>query len=1487
MKPEISSYAAPQQDNNTLLYLGFDNTLTGADGEVPTQTNGITFQPGIFNAAAYFPVGSQLHYATQNNINVKEGTFEVWVKPDWSGADGKYYHLLEVRNSAEIEIFKDSDNFLNLIVPLKEGRGWPRFSISDWSAATWRHLVFTWSESGKFARIYVNGVKKAEATFTNSILDSTQTSMRIGSYSQSNHFEGLMDELRISNVAITDTEVSRRFFSRLPVTALTPELSSLHLYPTWRWWPIYTATTPLGVFQADAGAFTLVSSNSAVARIDESGRIVAVGAGTAEITATLNGQLAKMSVLVKAPVKQPEITVIDPHLAAPASGYLYQVPVIILRFLPTADGETIDPAHSPEMRGQRISDVIGNVERFDRRIKFMLEEGSRFRGYKDATSPPALGYRVVQYITVYEAHPPSKKFSIKGGKPAYFVDYEAVFNRFDIPRLINERGVKEVWVWENNVEAGGPGYDPSINRPEFLRTGWESNMSSPIGDISNSDQDNSDLPIYNRTYVVYGQNLTRTQAEAVHNHGHQLEAMLSYANKRQDGNTDLFWRLFARPVTPGATPQARCGNTHFPPNATADYQYDNTTFVASDIIDWNPLGGPTTMVNSATWGSVPYPWPGGQSPTQEVESKWYIFWMQSMPGRNNVIPYQNNRMTNWWHFTADWDAAMKAGIGLYEPGTCAYSLSSTSKVIGSSGGTGSVNVASGAGCKWMASSNAEWIQLTSGPAGNGDGTINFNVAPNDSPDTRSATIAIAGQVFTVTQGSQCSLSLNPKSLPVGTPGVAYTPVTFSASGGTTPYTFTQGGALPGGISFDASASTLSGVPTQSGNFEFTIRAADANGCSVVNTYVLAIINDCVPSPPSSVSWWPGDGNANDIAGSNSGVMRNSATFAAGKVGPGFSFDGMNDSILVGHSASLNLNQHTIDAWINPGVQQGADYHGILVKQNPDNSGRNYYIGLRTDGRIHYSISFPSSLSSIDSKAVIPTDAWAHVAATFDGKVMRIFINGQLDSFLNVGDVTPVKTSQPLLIGHTNENASTFFKGLIDEIELYNRALSEAEIRAIWAADKAGKCKDCRQVYSNNFEDGNRVGPEWRVYDTCDHERCNSTPLGLSGEAFLGRYRFFVNESCTPRAPTNLDNKECPDGGTVRRLNQNDVILTLTQNALGNHNTVNVAFDLYIIGQWSGGRNETWELKYDNGVDTPQMTLVSRRFTNISGLQKQPFNLTFSHPNGQQLRLIFSARGLGPVDEASWGLDNVTVTICSAIGSCANVSAASYTAPLAGEALASAFGVELATMTASAEKIPLPLELAGTTIKVKDSAGVERLAPLFFVSPLQSNYQIPPGTANGMATVSIMSGDGSAPVCLAQISTVAPGLFTADATGSGLPAAEVLRVRSNGSRSSEPVARFNQITNKFEPVAIDLGPEGDQVFLILYGTGIRKLSSLSAVTVTVGGLSSQVTYAGGQGQYVGLDQVNLLLPRGLAGRGEVDVVLSVHDQTANTVKVTVK
>ncbi|MBI1760082.1 MAG: hypothetical protein HYR56_01470 [Acidobacteria bacterium] len=236
---------------------------------------------------------------------------------------------------------------------------------------------------------------------------------------------------------------------------------------------------------------------------------------------------------------------------------------------------------------------------------------------------------------------------------------------------------------------------------------------------------------------------------------------------------------------------------------------------------------------------------------------------------------------------------------------------------------------------------------------------------------------------------------------------------------------------------------------------------------------------------------------------------------------------------------------------------------------------------------------------------------------------------------------------------------------------------------------------------------------------------------------------------------------------------------------------------------------------------------------------------------------------------------------------ANVSAASFSGTeFAAEMVVSAFGSNLATGNASAATQPLPTTLRDTTVRVRDSAGVERLAPLFFVGPSQVNYLVPTGTANGPATVIISGADNRLSATNIIITTVAPGLFTANANGQGVPAGYLVRVRGDGSQSFEAIASTGP-TGQQVPLALDLGPETEQVFLVLFGTGFRKRSALSAVTATIGGANAEVGFAGAQGDLAGLDQTNLRLPRALVGRGEVEVLLRVDGKAANAVRIAIK
>ncbi len=240
------------------------------------------------------------------------------------------------------------------------------------------------------------------------------------------------------------------------------------------------------------------------------------------------------------------------------------------------------------------------------------------------------------------------------------------------------------------------------------------------------------------------------------------------------------------------------------------------------------------------------------------------------------------------------------------------------------------------------------------------------------------------------------------------------------------------------------------------------------------------------------------------------------------------------------------------------------------------------------------------------------------------------------------------------------------------------------------------------------------------------------------------------------------------------------------------------------------------------------------------------------------------------------------------GTIANVSSASFNGDaLAPASLVSAFGIDLATELKIADLQPLPTELAGTTVTITDAMGKEHQAQLFFVSQGQVNYLMPEGVALGKATVMIESGSGHTSVGSVEIAQVAPALFSANSSGQGIATALALRVKANGQQVYEPVAQYDSVSGMFKAKPIDLTIPGEQVYLIFYGTGIRYRNSLSSVAVEIGGVFGDPLYAGLTPGYLGLDQVNVLVPKSLIGRGEVDVVLTVGGKKANLVRLMFK
>jgi uncharacterized protein (TIGR03437 family) len=309
------------------------------------------------------------------------------------------------------------------------------------------------------------------------------------------------------------------------------------------------------------------------------------------------------------------------------------------------------------------------------------------------------------------------------------------------------------------------------------------------------------------------------------------------------------------------------------------------------------------------------------------------------------------------------------------------------------------------------------------------------------------------------------------------------------------------------------------------------------------------------------------------------------------------------------------------------------------------------------------------------------------------------------------------------------------------------------------------------------------------------------------------------------------------------------------------------------GQGSAIYDELWSYNF-----------ASRQWTrlNVANGPSARFGALSAYDEANERWYVIGGGGSGNLNDV-WVLQRQRQVANVAI-----VSSASYAGErVAPESIATVFGLGLATTTQAAAAIPLPTALQGTSVRVKDSLGIERAAPLFFISPNQINFQLPQRTAFGVATLGVYAGETLVGTGTVNITALAPGLFTANGDGRGAPAAILFRVLEDFSHTTETLLVFDTASNRWVSKVIDLGREREEVFLILYGTGLRFNNGLESVTATIGGVNAPVSYASAQGQLIGLDQLNIRIPRALIGRGEVDVAVNVSGVQTNAVRIAVR
>lgn len=269
---------------------------------------------------------------------------------------------------------------------------------------------------------------------------------------------------------------------------------------------------------------------------------------------------------------------------------------------------------------------------------------------------------------------------------------------------------------------------------------------------------------------------------------------------------------------------------------------------------------------------------------------------------------------------------------------------------------------------------------------------------------------------------------------------------------------------------------------------------------------------------------------------------------------------------------------------------------------------------------------------------------------------------------------------------------------------------------------------------------------------------------------------------------------------------------------------------------------------------------------------------------RELKYLFGIAILSLCSHTTLRAQTTTPTITS-------TSVANYRKIVSPDSIAAGWGTNLAaslvSVSGSDVAAGLPTTLGGVKLTFTDSDKVVFTPLLYMVSAGQVNFVVPAGAALGKATLSLSS-TGQPITGDVFVSNIAPGIFTADLTGNGAPAAQVLRVTTSGQFSYESTAQSVQGTPNFTPRTVDLSTSPtDKVYIILYGTGFRR-HSLNPVIATINGISVPVLFAGAQNQYPGLDQINIgPLPQSLSTLTTAELMITVDGVPANPVRLAFK
>lgn len=886
------------------------------------------------------------------------------------------------------------------------------------------------------------------------------------------------------------------------------------------------------------------------------------------------------------------------------------------------------------------------------------------------------------------------------------------------------------------------------------------------------------------------------------------------------------------------------------------------------------------------------------------------------------------------HFNTRVSVPYTLRLQMLPPG-CGIAVNPALAEFGSAGGTGSVSIT--AGCQYQILSSHDWLTISGSAALSGNQTLSFNVAPNPTTQARTGTIGIGGHPFTIEQagtGGQCTAqSIAPGQLVAGQLNRADCPARMPLQVNAREYADRY--------VFNGTAGQLAQVlgPVLPQNWQTVqqIKLYDPSGTLIAGN---PITNLRLPSPGDLLRLPSSGVYTLEIAANlpNSPDAKFDYTLLLTLLPPACSFtitpgnlsiaaSGGSSSLTVATAASCPWQAAANVPWISFATAAGSGNGQVTftVAANPTDALRRATINLAGQS---FTVEQAGRNGVCETQ---PIQAGQTITGKFDNGDCHV---GSTDSSGNQlvrrFSFSGVAGEQIALALEPGFYASTIrLLSPLGLLLLSNTGARLPQTNELYVLPASGNYV----VELYGYHDAAYALTLYMLQNGCGYA------LSASGKRFEAAggsdtVRVTANGNCGWQARSNADWITVQGAGSGNgTLNYSVAPNTNFEARTGTIILANRVFVIEQAGQrgtcamrplqpgqtisgaWddSDCGNRTYISPYAYYVDRYNFNAVAGASLSVSlNTQADAVIIELYDQTGSLVAAVRSKRfpaNVGmfilPVGGAyalhvlssGTGLYTLTASLnppgTANNGSTIHLNAANFKADvLAPDLLVTMFGSNLADVTQTAAT-PAP-SLGGTTVQVRDSAGATRTAKLLFVSPTQINYIMPGGLAYGAASITTTNSVGTEMTDTVQIAPVAPGLFSADASGRGLAAGVVLRVKANQAQVFEPLARFDSAQNRFVAVPIDVGVAGEAVYLVLFGTGYRWRSAMTAVTAQLTGLGSAgspmslaVSYAGQQGNLGGLDQLNIALPSSLSGRGECEISLSVDGKAANPLRFVVR